>query len=458
GCRQLKSNSPLTSLSIDLPLYIRPLRAAISPVDLDFLSMKGAFELPQDHLGEALLDTYLQFVHPYILVLDRANLLRVFDTRSVPSVDCDEDSKLSLLLYWAIIFAASSHIKMSILQEMGYDSRSAARRALFRKTKLLYDLHIEQDPITLLQAVLLMSYRFKETDNQRELWFIAGFSTPFLQSMDFSRLIRISAPSTKRTKLLRKIWWSCFVRDTLIAEQLMSPSKTKTEESDIPLLTLDDFDLSRDSDEALRTSAIIYIDQTKLCIHINRVLEMHASVTALISSDPAFSYGSTEAAISDLLARKIRMYDTDFTKWVNDLSEEAKLNESTAGDSSLQLQQTLLHMTYLIGLSILHRPLVLPSKSEVALARHINISIRTLSKDRLHHIATQTTVLAKTILQQQFCEYMPPYSITLLTTAITVHLMDIQFGHSAAVERLRKEVGICVRLLEDLREIYAEAD
>jgi hypothetical protein len=297
---------------------------------------------------------------------------------------------------------------------MGYDSRLVARRALFWRSKLLYDLYIEQDPVILLQAVLLMSYRFKETDNPRDSCRLLDFSTSFVQGMNLPGLIRNSVPLTKRQKLLRKLWWCCFVRDTLVIEQLMAPSKTKVEESDIPPLTLDDFNVSQDSNTWVRTSAIIYISQIQLCIYINRILETHVSVTALTRSHSAFSYGTSGPAIGDLLSHKIRLYDADLTNWLKELSADATLSPvnpdgTSPGDSSLQLQQILLHMTYLVALSILHRPQVLPSKTEVALATHINISVRMLSKDRMHHVATRTTDLAEAILVLQFSRYMPPY-------------------------------------------------
>lgn len=315
---------------------------------------------------------------------------------------------------------------------MGYESRAVARKILFSRTRYLYDFNLENDPLVLLQSVLLMSYRFKDNNHQTDSWFWSGFPTSFVQTMDLPGLIRNSNPAAKRTKLLRRIWWCCFVRDTLVIENMKLPSKISVEDSNISMLTLDDFDILQDSQNVgqqiqaysclisdaeariERASAIIYIEQVKLCICINRILSAHSSAAVLTRSEPAFGGGVSNAAMSSVLAREIKACDSQLMDWLQALSLEAiwpgaDLDEDAISDDALRPQRILLHMTYSAAVSILHRPQVLPSRPEAPLARHMHISLRTLSRNRIHHVAQHITQLAETILQYDLFHYIPPY-------------------------------------------------
>ena len=92
---------------------------------------------------------------------------------------------------------------------------------------------------------------------------------------------------SKRVKLWKRIWWSTYMRDRLIALGMRRPTRIKTEDFDVPMLTLDDFELSplpenitclppdcriaRDVN-AQRQLAIMCIEKARLCLSISHVL------------------------------------------------------------------------------------------------------------------------------------------------------------------------------------------
>lgn len=127
---------PLLQTALDLagewPGFLKPLPDRILPEDRQFLMQKGVFNLPSLTLQNALLAAYVEFVHPYMPLLELNEFLRVLNDRSGAS------GKLSLFLYHAVMFAATAFVNEALLKEAGYASRRDARRAFFSKTRVSY--------------------------------------------------------------------------------------------------------------------------------------------------------------------------------------------------------------------------------------------------------------------------------------------------------------------------------
>jgi hypothetical protein len=116
--------------SSQLPAFIRPLPAKIAAEDVDYLHLKGALTLPSLPLQNALLRAYVEYVHPYMPLLELHDFLS-----AINSVDglCGQ---ISLFLYHAVMFAGTAYVDVKILKEAGYANRKAARKAYFQKTRV----------------------------------------------------------------------------------------------------------------------------------------------------------------------------------------------------------------------------------------------------------------------------------------------------------------------------------
>ena len=112
-----------------IPRYIRPLPLGISAVALDFLARSGALTLPDANLSTELLRVFVQYVHPFLPLLDLEGIL--------PSVVGEDESiQVSLLLFQSVMFAAASYVDLHYLEVAGFASRKEARRAFFHKVKV----------------------------------------------------------------------------------------------------------------------------------------------------------------------------------------------------------------------------------------------------------------------------------------------------------------------------------
>lgn len=113
-----------------LPPFLRPLPQCIDIEDAEYLADTGALALPAVSLQNALLQSYTEHVHPLLPVLDLHDFLAVVDRRDGAT------GQISLLLYQAVMSAATAFVDDIHLHEAGYLTRRAASQALFRKAKV----------------------------------------------------------------------------------------------------------------------------------------------------------------------------------------------------------------------------------------------------------------------------------------------------------------------------------
>jgi len=113
-----------------LPAFLRPLPARITAEDVQYLAAKGALSLPGAALQGALLQAYVEYVHPYMPLLELHDFLSILDARD------GRRGQVSLLLFQAIMFAATAFVDTKALREAGYATRKMARKAFFQKTRV----------------------------------------------------------------------------------------------------------------------------------------------------------------------------------------------------------------------------------------------------------------------------------------------------------------------------------
>lgn len=119
---------PSTRTGVQLPRYIRALPHEFGQDDIEFLSKKGVFTLPNDELRTELLRSYARYVHYSLPLLDIENFVALIEENG--------PNQISLMLFHAVIFAAAAFIDFPLLQAQGYESIKSARKHLFQKAKV----------------------------------------------------------------------------------------------------------------------------------------------------------------------------------------------------------------------------------------------------------------------------------------------------------------------------------
>lgn len=113
-----------------LPPWVKPLPDRIGQDEISYLQRKGALSIPPPALQNALLQAYVEYVHPYM------PLLELFEFLDVINAGDGRTGQISLLLYHAVLFAGSAFVKKKVLAEHGYSNRKAARKIFFQRARV----------------------------------------------------------------------------------------------------------------------------------------------------------------------------------------------------------------------------------------------------------------------------------------------------------------------------------
>jgi len=109
-----------------LPHFIKP-PLNLSTNDILYLRTKGALDIPEQNFRTSLLAAYTEFVHPFMPLLDLHDFLNGVHS---------ETPTVSLLLYQAVMFAASVFVDPVVLVEAGFPNRLVARKVLYMRAKV----------------------------------------------------------------------------------------------------------------------------------------------------------------------------------------------------------------------------------------------------------------------------------------------------------------------------------
>lgn len=249
---------------------------------------------------------------------------------------------------------------------------------------MLYDFDYESDRLVLVQALLLMTYWYDTPDDQKDTWHWMGVAISLAHTIGLHRNPGTICMSPAKQKLWKRIWWSCFMRDRLIALGMRRPTRIKDEDFDVPMLEESDFEIGvlpedntvipaecrliRDV-EMQRELAVMCIAKAQLCVCISHMLKAQYSVLIRDKMKPENTTNSTMMLFPNKQldnVESVNEVDHELMAWAESLPTCCQFRTLTPldvkdGRATLAVQRTLLHMVYYTTISALHRPQFLPS-------------------------------------------------------------------------------------------------
>ncbi|KAI9746365.1 MAG: hypothetical protein M1818_000077 [Claussenomyces sp. TS43310] len=460
-----------------LPPYIKALPPRMTSDDISYLYKKGALTIPEFEFRNELLRNYIEYVHPYMPLLELHDFLKIVDQGD------GVRGKISLIVFQAVMFAGSAFIDMAHLRNAGYESRKAARKAFYQKARLLYDFDYECDRLVLVQSLLLMTYWYETPDDQKDTWHWMGVAISLAHTIGLHRNTEKSNMDPRKRKLWKRIWWSCFMRDRLVALGMRRPTRIKDGDYDVPMLEYDDFELEslpmentivpaactlmRNVDMQ-RELAGMCIAKAKLTLCISHVLTAQYSVL-IRDQTPAVSRGPESNSRPRVMLFPKKMDQTDevescdeeLNEWVRDLPAPSRYSEPSTteladGRATIAVQRALLHMVYFATVSALHRPQVLPSAESATLQRCRELQDE--SRKIVREASMKITEIACSLHAFQLERYLPTTGVTVLLPAIIIHLLDMKSHFEETRRAALQGFRSCMVVLEKLRDNYAAAD
>ncbi|KAK3897414.1 fungal-specific transcription factor domain-containing protein [Staphylotrichum tortipilum] len=455
------------------PAFLKPVPDRILAEDRQYLLAKQVFTLPPLRLQNALLAAYVDYVHPYMPLLELHDFLRVVGDRSGAS------GKVSLFLYHSVMFAGTAFVDETLLKDAGYESRRDARRSFFSRTRLLYDFDYETDRLVLVQGLLLMTYWYETPDDQKDTWHWMGVAISLAHTIGLHRDPSKTPMIPRKQKLWKRVWWSCLMRDRLVALGMRRPTRIKSEDFDVPQLNEDDFEIDvlpeenqlpgfdspliRDV-EMQRELAVMCIEKAKLCMFIGDMLKVQYSVLSRSGMQPEHTTNSTHMLLpnknSDNM-EEVESVDLELRDWFAALPESCHHQplgpgSVTQANKAVAVQRNLLHMIYHTTISALHRPLFLPASPTEGPTTPLEV--QETARQRVREAAEHITGMATEMRNHNLERYLPTTGVTVILPAMIVHMLDtkslVPETRANAIQGLKE----CLIVMSNLRNIYAAAD
>lgn len=125
----VNAQSSLPTL-VNLPSFVAPPAASMSPPAFAFLNAAGCFELPSTSVQKMLITAYFEFVQPPLPLTDFWQYEDILELSHV------RRNRISLLLYTALLFAGAIYVDQTQLSHAGHPVRWVLMQDLFEKAKV----------------------------------------------------------------------------------------------------------------------------------------------------------------------------------------------------------------------------------------------------------------------------------------------------------------------------------
>lgn len=324
-----------------------------------------------------------------------------------------------------------------------------------------------------------MTYWYETADDQKDTWHWIGVAISQAYTIGLHRDPGAAGISTLSQKLRKRIWWSCFMRDRLIALGMRQPSRIRDEDFDVPMLEEGDFEigvLSEDNNilplectlvrdiTMQQELAALCIAKVQLGICIGHVLNSQYSVNMRDKVHPENTINSTWLLFPNKKLdnmESLLSIDLELMAWVDALPLCCRYTplmplDVKNGQSKIAVQRTLLHMLYYTVVLTLHRPQLLPP-SPIHAPTTPRIA-QDISRLCVQDATTCITRMASELHHLRLDRFLPITGITVILPTMMIQLLEMRNPVPQARDLAARGFQECMCVMEKLREIYVAAD
>ncbi|KKK18225.1 hypothetical protein ARAM_002973, partial [Aspergillus rambellii] len=437
--------TPQPTFNTLLPSFIQKLPPNLPDEDLQFLATKGAFSLPDETLRNELLKTFALHVHPDLPVLDLSILLEAIANNN-------GESRISLLLFHAVMFSSTASIDPKHIHRAGYTSRKAARQEFFRKARVLYDFDVERDRVILIQSVLLMTYWHETPEDPKDFRYWLEIALSLAGSIAFYNRSEW-ASETASKGLWKRIWWCMYTLDRLVALNLRRAVVIKDEDFTVPPPSMADFNIQRHPPHVLRMLgncevlrgvgkqqqlAQMFLEKCKLCTTISGLIFPISNASGC--SPSVFTY-----------------YIQALENWQANLPSDIQYQAPESpvlseGDRSLFAYRAWLEMIFLAASGALHRQRLGTQEY------HPWHEQESPPERGIQRITQSMAVVAEGLHELDLVHCLPTTTVGLLMPVLATHIMNIRSDSPDLWGNAFRSFYQCMKVLEKLGEVYMLAE
>ncbi|KAK9777151.1 putative Zn2Cys6 transcriptional regulator [Seiridium cardinale] len=246
----------------------------LSQLDLSFLDQSGCLQLPVKQILDEFVNEYFTHVHCFLPLLNEAEF---WTTYAIEATASPAERKLSLIAFQAILFISCPYVTLATLQRLGFASVPEARAEFYSRAKRLFDIeHQNHNDILRAQVALMLTYHVPDvSDRTNTLWL--GKAIHYARCAQADRYYMRDSGSERST--LKRLWWCCVLRDTIMALGLRRPLQIRPGDFDFSQAGLSQRDFESEilghsvySPSAKKILVQLVVSLCELAITLNGVL------------------------------------------------------------------------------------------------------------------------------------------------------------------------------------------
>lgn len=411
-----------------LPENVRGSRARLTELDnveIDILHQRGAFLLPPRALCDELIESYFKWVHPIVPVINRNRFMRQYkDPKNPPS----------LLLLQAILLAGSRVCNNPQLMDAN-SSTTPAALTFYKRAKALYDASYEDDRVTIVQSLLLMGWYWEgPEDVTKNVFYWSRVATIVAQGSGMHRSVEGSQLSKADKRLWKRIWWTLFTRDRSVAVALGRPVHISLDDSDVEMLTEDDFIEDEDGRPTEYPPDPIHIhffmQYVKLCEIMGLVLSQQYSVAAKGRQRNPIDLTHSDMALADWLQNCPKMVYWEMPRH--------------------HFWSALLHSNYYTTLCLLHRAHMPPGGGSSKYPEDAAYPSRNIA----FQAAAMITSIIENLSAHDELKYCPAFIVYSLFSALIMHVYQMRSPIPSIQQVTQDRIRTCMTALKDVSKVW----
>ncbi|KAI5366138.1 hypothetical protein Slin14017_G037780 [Septoria linicola] len=419
-----------------LPENVRGTRARINELDnveIDILHQRGAFLLPPRQLCDELVDAFFTWIAPVVPVINRSKFMRRYrDSKNPPS----------LLLLQSILLAGSRVCNNPQLMDAN-GSTTPAAMTFYKRAKALYDANYEDDRVTIVQALILMGWYWEgPEDVTKNVFYWSRVAVIVAQGSGMHRSVEGSQLSKTDKRLWKRIWWTLFTRDRSVAVALGRPVCINIEDSDVEMVSPDDFiDDEPDRPAEYPPDPIhvhFFLNYVKLCEIMGLVLSQQYSVASKLRRNNALDLTHSDMALAD---------------WLQNCPMEVRWEPQRH-----HFWSALLHSNYYTTLCLLHRAHMPPAGSpETRPQNGYPEETAYPSRSIAYQAAAMITSIIEALQTHEQLRYAPAFIVYSLFSALIMHVYQMRSSNQSIVSATQQRTTVCMNALKDVSKTWLVA-
>jgi hypothetical protein len=313
-----------------------------------------------------------------------------------------------------------------------------------------------------------MSIWYEAPGNYKDCWYWSGLAIGHAQRISLCRTPQNCTRDANEQGRRRRLWWSCFVQDRLIALGMKLPTRLK-EDYNMQMLKMDDFGLAKPplgippgdgvswDTPKQRLIATICIQKTKLCVCINRLILMQESIKemnqqAMVGpSDP-----SSRVSSADLEAKfsTLQPCEDELQDWFTNIPDDIRLDKiaTPSTDLSLTVHIATIYLIYFCAYTFLQRSHLSLLASEAPFQQKKGAEALDSPRAKICAAARAVTEITQQLRNLDLIRYLPHSAVISFIYVIVIYLPEVTSIASA------DGFAQCMRVMEALRGSYFGMD